>query len=137
MVQAGVTDRFYPSAEAVRQALVELLAGEVRAMVEEGVPYIQVDAPGYTRFMVPERRAQLQDDPTPLGGEPPVEYDPEWTAKLFQALDADVFQVEYTGRAKDGALHALRDVPKGKVVALGMINIATRSRSRKMSCCGR
>ena len=62
-------------------------------------------------------------DPTPLGGGPPVEYDPEWTGKLFQALDADVFQVEYTGRAKEGALQALRDVPKGKVVALGMINI--------------
>jgi len=157
----GVTDHFYPSAEAVQQAVVELLAGEVRAMVEDGVPYIQIDAPGYTRFMVPERRAQLQNpqrefdeivaqenallsqakgagvtsavhiclgtfflgDPTPLGGEPPVEYDPEWTGKLFGALDADVFQVEYTGRAKQGALRALSDVPKGKVVALGMINI--------------
>jgi len=157
----GVTDRFYPSIEAVWQALVELLAGEVRALVEDGVPYIQVDAPAYTRFMVSEQRAQLQDpqkefdrivamenallqqarapgvtsavhiclgtfflgDPTPLGGEPPVQYDPDWTGKLFGALDADVFQVEYTGRAQEGALQALRDVPKGKVVALGVINV--------------
>ena len=157
----GVTDRFYPSIEAVWQALVELLAGEVRALVEDGVPYIQFDAPAYTRFIVSDQRAQLADpqkefdrvvamenallrqakgpgvtsavhiclgtfflgDPTPLGGQPPVQYDPEWTGKLFGALDADIFQVEYTGRAKDGALQALRDVPNGKVVALGMINI--------------
>jgi 5-methyltetrahydropteroyltriglutamate--homocysteine methyltransferase len=157
----GVTDAFYPSLEAVWEALVGLLAGEVRALVEDGVPYIQVDAPGYTRFMVAEQRAQMSDpqaefdrivsmenalldqargsgvttavhiclgtfflgDPGPLGNQPPVQYDPEWTGKLFSALDADVFQVEYTGRARQGALQALRDVPKGKVVALGVINI--------------
>ena len=138
-----------------------LLAGEVRALVNDGVAYIQVDAPGYTRFMVPEQRAQMPDaqkaferivamenalldqarapgvtsavhiclgtfflgEPGPLGGQVPVQYDPEWTGKLFSALDADVFQVEYTGRAQEGALQALRDVPKGKVVALGVINI--------------
>ncbi len=157
----GVTDRFYASADAVWQALVEILAGEVQSLVDDGVPYIQVDAPGYTRFMVSEQRAHMQNaqqefdrivamenallsrakgpgvtsavhiclgtfflgDPTPLGGQPPVQYDPEWTGKLFAALDADVFQVEYTGRATEGALQALRDVPRGKVVALGVINI--------------
>jgi 5-methyltetrahydropteroyltriglutamate--homocysteine methyltransferase len=157
----GVTDCFYPSPEAVWQALVELLAGEVRALVNDGVPYIQIDAPAYTRFMVGEQRAQMPNpqqefdrivamenalleqasapgvtsavhiclgtfflgDPSPLGDQPPVQYDPDWTGKLFGALKADVFQVEYTGRAREGALQALRDVPKGKVVALGLINI--------------
>jgi 5-methyltetrahydropteroyltriglutamate--homocysteine methyltransferase len=129
--------------------------------VADGVPYIQVDAPAYTRFMVNEQRDQLADpqaefdrivamenallaeargpgvtsavhiclgtfflgDPSPLGGQPPVMYDPEWTGKLFAALEADVFQIECTGRARAGALQALRDVPHGKVVALGVINI--------------
>jgi 5-methyltetrahydropteroyltriglutamate--homocysteine methyltransferase len=157
----GVTDAFYPSRDAVWEALVALLAGEVRALVNDGVVYIQIDAPAYTRFMVPEQRARMADpdqefdrivvmenalldqarapgvtsavhiclgtfflgDPGPLGGQPPVTYDPEWTGKLFGALRADVFQLEYTGRAQAGALQALRDVPRGKIVALGVINI--------------
>ncbi len=157
----GVSDAFYPSIEAVWEALVALLAGEVRALVDDGVSYIQIDAPAYTRFMVPEQRARMADpahefekivamenalldqahapgvtaavhiclgtfflgDQGPLGSEPPVAYDPEWSGKLFDALRADVFQVEYTGRAQAGALQALRDVPRGKVVALGVVNI--------------
>ena len=38
------------------------MAQEVKAIVDDGVTYIQVDAPGYSRFMVPERlKAQVLD----------------------------------------------------------------------------
>lgn len=159
--QPGITDQVYPTESEMWQDIANLLAEEAEWLVDQGVPYLQVDAPGYTRFMVPERRALLADperefqeivgwentilrrarapgvttavhiclgtfwlgDPSPGGGFDPVQYDPEWTGRLFTELEADVFQVEYTGRASAGALQALRDVPKGKIVSLGVINI--------------
>ncbi len=154
----GVSDKVYASFEDIQRDVVDILAAEVKALADEGVPYIQVDAPGYTRFMVPERRARMADPEKefthtmdmenallrnakgpgvtsavhiclgtyilgpggPFGIEP-VEYDPEWTGRLFESLDADVFQVEYTGRG--GALDSLKYVPHGKTVVLGIINI--------------
>jgi 5-methyltetrahydropteroyltriglutamate--homocysteine methyltransferase len=154
----GVTDKVYPNFEAVLQDVVKILASEAKALADEGVPYIQLDAPGYTRFMVPERRARMADpekqfaatmemeneilraahgDGVTVGvhiclgtyilgpsgpyGIEPVEYDPYWTGRLLETLDADVFQVEYTGRG--GALESLKNVPHDKTVVLGIVNV--------------
>lgn len=70
--RAGVSDRAYPTWEAFFDDFTRLMADEVRAIVADGVSYLQVDAPGYSKFIVPERRqTQLLD----LGLDPRKELD--------------------------------------------------------------
>lgn len=58
----GVSERAYPNWQAFFDDYTRLLADEVKAIVDDGVTYVQVDAPNYSRFIVPERRqAQLLD----------------------------------------------------------------------------
>ena len=60
--QAGVSDRAYPTWKDFFDDFTRLMADEVKAIVDDGITYVQVDAPGYSRFIVPERRkAQLLD----------------------------------------------------------------------------
>jgi 5-methyltetrahydropteroyltriglutamate--homocysteine methyltransferase len=59
--RAGVTDRVYPAWEDLFDAFTSLIAGEIASIVADGVTYIQLDAPQYTRFIMPERRRQLTD----------------------------------------------------------------------------
>ena len=54
----------------------------------------------------------------PLGGA--GEYDAALVGHLIQSLDADVFLIEYTERT--GSLEVLRDLPKNKVISLGILN---------------
>jgi 5-methyltetrahydropteroyltriglutamate--homocysteine methyltransferase len=58
----GVSERAYPNWQAFFDDYTRLLADEVKAIVDDGVTYVQIDAPNYSRFIVPERRqAQLLD----------------------------------------------------------------------------
>ena len=41
--------------------------------------------------------------------------------RIIDSLEADTFLIEYSGRS--GSLESLRDVPKGKTISLGLINI--------------
>lgn len=60
--QPGVSDAVYPKWKDYFDDFTRLMAEEVKAIVDDGVTYVQVDAPGYSRFIVPERRqAQLID----------------------------------------------------------------------------
>lgn len=60
--RAGVSDRAYPAWDAFFDDFTRLMADEVKAIVDDGVGYVQVDAPGYSKFIVPERRqAQILD----------------------------------------------------------------------------
>ena len=60
--QAGVSDRAYPTWKDFFDDFTRLMADEVKAIVDDGITYVQVDAPGYSKFIVPERRkAQLID----------------------------------------------------------------------------
>jgi 5-methyltetrahydropteroyltriglutamate--homocysteine methyltransferase len=145
----------YPTFEALIRDLAALL-------VDSGVPYIQVDAPGYTRFMLRDRVEQMRRDGIDpvrefdllveadntilraarrpgvtvavhichgtffldgkgAAGGGPVNYDPGLTAELYRRLEADRFLVEYTERG--GGPQSLRDAPKDKVFALGLLNI--------------
>jgi 5-methyltetrahydropteroyltriglutamate--homocysteine methyltransferase len=54
----------------------------------------------------------------PLGGA--GEYEPSRVARLIDQLDADVFLIEYSERT--GSLEAFRDLPKNKIISLGIIN---------------
>jgi 5-methyltetrahydropteroyltriglutamate--homocysteine methyltransferase len=62
----GVSDRVYPAWKDLFDDFTALLAAEVKAIVEDGVTYVQLDAPHYTRFIMPERRHLL----TELGIDP-------------------------------------------------------------------
>jgi methionine synthase II (cobalamin-independent) len=58
----GTSERAYPSWKAFFDHFTQLMADEVKAIVDDGVTYVQVDAPGYSKFIVPERlKAQLLD----------------------------------------------------------------------------
>jgi 5-methyltetrahydropteroyltriglutamate--homocysteine methyltransferase len=152
----------YPTFEALLHDLALIFAAEAKALAAEGVTYIQLDAPGYTRFMLrdrvdemrragidPEREfdAVVEAENTILrsarragvtvavhichgtyfldgrgpGGGGGVNYDPELTSRLYHSLEADRFLVEYTDRG--GGADSLRDAPKGKSFALGILNI--------------
>jgi 5-methyltetrahydropteroyltriglutamate--homocysteine methyltransferase len=158
----GVSDQVYPTWESMFLDYAGLVAAEVTDIVNDGVTYVQLDAPHYTRFLMPNRQKMLTDigvnierelelsltaenmclraaksaNPNvttavhiclgtfilgpqgPLGGA--GEYDETLVAKLIGALDADVFLIEYSERT--GSLEALRNVPKNKMVSLGILN---------------
>jgi 5-methyltetrahydropteroyltriglutamate--homocysteine methyltransferase len=59
--QPGVSDRIYQSWEKLFLDYAHLVADEVTDMVNEGVTYVQLDAPHYTRFVIPNRQKQLTD----------------------------------------------------------------------------
>ena len=159
--QAGVSDRAYPTWKDFFDDFTRLMAEEVKAIVDDGITYVQVDAPGYSKFIVPERRqAQLIDqglDPKkelddllaaenallraakrdgvtvavhiclgtyilgpqgPLGGGGSTY---ETIGEIIDRLEADTFLIEYSGRS--GSLESLRNMPKGKTISLGLINV--------------
>ena len=49
--QPGLTDQFYASREELRADVVAILRDELRALVAEGVPYVQVDASRYGHYV--------------------------------------------------------------------------------------
>jgi 5-methyltetrahydropteroyltriglutamate--homocysteine methyltransferase len=57
----GVSDRVYPTWQDLFNEYAGLVAEEVRAMIDDGVTYLQLDAPHYTRFVIPNRQKQLTD----------------------------------------------------------------------------
>ena len=59
--QIGLTDQPYPNLADLRRDLVGIVRGEVQALVDEGVPYIQLDAPGYTFYADHGLRQQMRD----------------------------------------------------------------------------
>jgi 5-methyltetrahydropteroyltriglutamate--homocysteine methyltransferase len=59
--QPGVTDRIYESWEKLFLDYASLVAGEITDMVNDGVTYVQLDAPHYTRLVIPNRQKQLTD----------------------------------------------------------------------------
>lgn len=159
----GISDRAYPTWKDFFDHFTQLMADEVRAIVEDGVTYVQVDAPFYSKFIVPERlQAQVLDkglDPKaeldavlaaenallraakrdgvtvavhiclgtyilgpqgPLGGGGST-YEAPTVGRIIDSLEADTLLIEYSERS--GALDSLRNVPKGKIISLGLINI--------------
>ena len=161
--RAGISERAYPTRQEFFDDFTRLMADEVKAIADDGVTYVQVDAPGYSRFIVPERlkeqvldkgldpkkeleivlaaenallRAAKRDGVTvavhiclgtyilgpqgPLGGAGST-YEAPTVGRIIDALEADTFLIEYSDRS--GALNSLRDVPKSKMISLGLINI--------------
>jgi 5-methyltetrahydropteroyltriglutamate--homocysteine methyltransferase len=69
--QPGVTEPFYPTRSDLLQALVAIIKQEIAALVEDGVPYIQVDEPRYSYYVDPKWRQHLRD----LGEDPDRSFD--------------------------------------------------------------
>jgi len=93
----GVTDQFYPTVATLIDDMAAIVKNEVNALVAEGVPYIQIDAPGYTTFMDQRQRQELQD----RGVDPDVAFD--------EVLAAD--NASFAGARQEGvtlALHLCR-----------------------------
>ena len=56
----GVTERFYPTREALLHEVTAIIRREVEALVAEGVAYVQMDAPFYAHYIDPVPREQLR-----------------------------------------------------------------------------
>ncbi len=55
----GVTDQFYPTLHDMLQELAAIMRDEVQTLIDEGASYVQLDAPSYSNFFDPSRRALL------------------------------------------------------------------------------
>lgn len=60
--QKGVTDKIYPDQLALLSDIVEITKGEMKALADEGVAYIQIDAPRYSYYLDPKWREYLQKE---------------------------------------------------------------------------
>jgi len=58
----GVTDKFYPTLHNMLQDVATIMREEVQALIDEGASYVQLDAPSYSNFFDPSRRAVLQQN---------------------------------------------------------------------------
>lgn len=63
----GVTDKIYPRHSDLLWDIAGIIQGEMRALADAGVPYLQIDAPRYSYYIDPKWRAWLQSE---LGVEP-------------------------------------------------------------------
>ncbi len=69
--QPGVSEQFYPTRSDLLRELVAIIKREIAALIEDGVPYIQVDEPRYSYYVDPKWRQHLRD----LGGDPDKMFD--------------------------------------------------------------
>ena len=106
--KSGVTDKVYPTRSDLLKALVGIIGSEITALADEGVPYIQIDAPRYSYFVDPKWRQHLVD----LGEDPD---------KMFaEAIAADNKSI--AGAKRDGittAIHLCRGNNQSKWYAEG------------------
>lgn len=56
----GVTDKVYPTIHDMLQDVAMIMRDEVQALIDEGATYVQLDAPSYSTFFDPKRRASLE-----------------------------------------------------------------------------
>jgi 5-methyltetrahydropteroyltriglutamate--homocysteine methyltransferase len=74
----GITDRIYPSHSALLWDIVPIIKSEIQALVNEGVRYVQIDAPRYSYYIDPKWRSYIKNE---------TGVDPE--AALDEAIRAD------------------------------------------------
>lgn len=105
----GLTDQFYPTRSDLLKEITGILRAEVEALVAEGVPYIQVDAPRYSYFVDPKWREYLKS----LGEDP--------DAMLAEAVasDAEVLAPAIRAAGVTSALHVCRGNNQSKWYAQG------------------
>jgi 5-methyltetrahydropteroyltriglutamate--homocysteine methyltransferase len=90
----GVSEKAYPSHSALLWDIVPIIKAEIRALVDEGVKYVQVDAPRYTYYIDPKWRSYIKGE---------MGVDPE--AALDEAIRADNACLE--GARRPGVILAI------------------------------
>jgi 5-methyltetrahydropteroyltriglutamate--homocysteine methyltransferase len=106
--QPGVTDRAYPTRSALAHDIAKIIRDELRALAEEGVPYLQLDAPFYSTYLDDTLRDRLRRAGT----------DPD--QDLHEAVDADNAALE--GVAREGltlGIHICRGNSRSRWIAEG------------------
>jgi len=58
----GITDKVYPSYSALLWDIVPVIKAEIQALVDEGVQYVQVDAPRYSYYIDPKWRNHIKNE---------------------------------------------------------------------------
>jgi 5-methyltetrahydropteroyltriglutamate--homocysteine methyltransferase len=84
----GISDKVYPDHFALLWDIVPIIKSEIQALVQDGVKYIQIDAPRYSYFIDPKWRQYVHDE---------MGVDPE--EALSQAIRADNACLEGARRA--------------------------------------
>ncbi|HUK40506.1 MAG TPA: hypothetical protein VLX11_05675 [Candidatus Acidoferrales bacterium] len=74
----GITDKVYATHSDLLCDIVPVIESEIRALVDEGVQYVQIDAPRYSYYIDPKWRAYIKNE---MGLEP--------KAALDEAIRAD------------------------------------------------
>jgi 5-methyltetrahydropteroyltriglutamate--homocysteine methyltransferase len=94
----GVSDRAYPSPSALLWDLVPIIKAEVQALLADGVPYVQIDAPRYSYYLDGRWRDYIRRE---LGMDP--------DAALDEAIRADNACLEGArGPGRTIAMHLCR-----------------------------
>ncbi len=68
----GVTDKVYPTHSDLLADIAEIIKGEMKALAEADIPYLQIDAPRYSYYIDPKWRAWLTSE---LGVDPETALD--------------------------------------------------------------
>ena len=105
---AGITDQFYPTRSDLIRELSGIVKSEVAALAEDGVAYIQLDAPRYSYYVDTKWREHLRG----LGEDP--------DRMFMEALAADSHCID--GAKREGltvALHICRGNNESKWYAEG------------------
>ena len=58
----GISDRAYPNYSAFLWDIVPIIKAEIQALVNEGVQYVQIDAPRYSYYIDPKWRDYIKND---------------------------------------------------------------------------
>jgi 5-methyltetrahydropteroyltriglutamate--homocysteine methyltransferase len=106
--QPGVTDRFYPTRADLAAEIAQIVRGELLALADEGVAYLQLDAPYYCNYLDPTLRERFRA----------AGVDPE--AALEDAIAAD--SAALAGVRRDGvvtAIHICRGNSRSRWMAQG------------------
>jgi 5-methyltetrahydropteroyltriglutamate--homocysteine methyltransferase len=68
----GVSEQAYPTYSEFLWDIVPIVKAEIRALVDEGIGYIQLDAPRYSYYIDPKWRRHIQEE---MGVDPEVALD--------------------------------------------------------------
>lgn len=58
----GITDKVYPNHSALLWDIVPVIKSEIQALVNEGVQYVQIDAPRYSYYIDPKWRNYIKNE---------------------------------------------------------------------------
>ena len=58
----GLTDRFYPTRSDLAREIAGIVSQEIRALIDEGVPYIQIDNAAHAFYLDAKQRERLRQE---------------------------------------------------------------------------